>query len=359
MGTFGSTHCAMVDEDEVSSDPAITAKCYDHHETGESFAIVNIYARFLIIPTSDENENKKTKTKTGVQVPRCCQDPYQQEEDDVVVEENNNYKVVEYSFKLDCTVTCDNPEDYVDPDDLITYGDDDNTNNDDLIFDVTNQPTWSPTTFLPTVQSDDDDDDDDDDNVGYDDNDDGDDICAKDQDEICNNEQQTFTCNDVHLYICPSVENICMRQTEGIEDNKYFLLTDEQCDEMKTKKLGDPCIELPQYPRSIQNVGMLDDKACYNTASGTTGAEHGVLFVPSDLTDSDSPDVACSVCSFSFPNELTFPPTNAPVVIEPPTDLPTWSPTTFLPTLQSEDDDDDDDDDEDDEEEEEDDDDDE
>ncbi len=113
----------------------------------------------------------------------------------------------------------------------------------------------------------------------------GEDTCPCD---AGSDDDQTFRCGR-DILVCPGVQDaVCSRQPRAASN--YYPLTQEECDIMKTKALGEQCIALPQFN---VNAKPLRSRVCYNNdISGVHGFE--------------SSNSRCKICdesvSFTFSN---------------------------------------------------------
>ena len=151
-GPFGSQHCIM-DENlsqmsSSSSSPSSSSEILKAHCFGDAnFATIRTYVRYST--TADTAIGAiiaaGNSSKMIMDIPKCCQDPYASSNNN-----GDNYAVIRYVYKLKCTPSCDNPEEYFDGETNGTGDDDDET--DDLII---VSPSASPSTVIgsssPTI----------------------------------------------------------------------------------------------------------------------------------------------------------------------------------------------------------------
>jgi len=95
-------------------------------------------------------------------------------------------------------------------------------------------------------------------------------VAEPEDDGICdcedgNDADSTWRCGR-NIYMCPSIEKVCDKQPRSA--SKFFVLTQDQCDEMKQISIGDNCIALPQY--GTKNNKQMGSRVCYNKG------EHGM-----------------------------------------------------------------------------------
>jgi hypothetical protein len=104
--------------------------------------------------------------------------------------------------------------------------------------------------------------------------------------EVNDNEwDQSWKCGNDEIYVCPNVgDKICSTQAETMLRRgtmKFYKLSDEQCDAMRSIDVGQPCIDLPQY--ATKRPKSLTDRVCYkNGGLGVNGMKQS--------------DESCDVC---------------------------------------------------------------
>jgi hypothetical protein len=103
--------------------------------------------------------------------------------------------------------------------------------------------------------------------------------------DVNDEEALTFKCGK-DMYICPSVDHIC--SVSPAQGSKFYDITQEQCDEMKTVGLGEKCVPLPQY-------GITDSGK--NGAKGLSHRDCYSDFAPNGMKE----DGSCDICKNSFP----------------------------------------------------------
>ena len=77
--------------------------------------------------------------------------------------------------------------------------------------------------------------------------------------DVDNDSAQSWRCGR-NIYACPGVDQICNSQARA--KSKYYLLTQDQCDRMKSISIGENCIPLPQY--GVENGKELGSRVCYD-----------------------------------------------------------------------------------------------
>lgn len=71
----------------------------------------------------------------------------------------------------------------------------------------------------------------------------------------------SFKCGN-NIYICPGVERICSKQPS--KNGSYYVVTEDQCDKMKTLAIGQDCIALPQH--ADVPIRALSNRVCYDAS---------------------------------------------------------------------------------------------
>jgi len=95
----------------------------------------------------------------------------------------------------------------------------------------------------------------------------GETLPSTDQEQGCNCEtgndsDQSWRCGN-KVYVCPNVDKVCSSQ--GRKKSKYYSLTQDQCNEMKSVGIKENCIPLPQY--GIKGDLELQSRVCYSSNS--------------------------------------------------------------------------------------------
>jgi hypothetical protein len=74
--------------------------------------------------------------------------------------------------------------------------------------------------------------------------------------------KQSWKCGN-DIYVCPGIldNKICSTQGSAKTNSKYYSITDDQCNEMRSRQIGDKCLSLPEY--GITNPRGLSNRVCY------------------------------------------------------------------------------------------------
>merc|ERR1711862_905720 len=96
-------------------------------------------------------------------------------------------------------------------------------------------------------------------------------VSGAEDDGICSCENgsdadSTWRCGP-NVYMCPGIKKVCDRQPKG--NSKFFVLSPEQCEQMKSISVGQKCIALPEH--DVKSKNMVS-RVCYDKGG------HGMEF---------------------------------------------------------------------------------
>ena len=72
--------------------------------------------------------------------------------------------------------------------------------------------------------------------------------------------EQSWKCGN-DIYVCPGISDNKICSTQGSTNSKYFSITEDQCNEMRLREIGDKCLSLPEY--GVTNPRGLSNRVCY------------------------------------------------------------------------------------------------